>query len=88
METRVPNRVVNDSAASRNDVVSTALSWLTSTPTSTKDFLRVSNQVPPGGIVIADDIDGSCRSSSNAVHGLPNVELFKRADRSYAVNIM
>ena len=45
-----PKRVVNDSAASRNSDVGMALPLEESTGTSTKDFLRVSNHVPPGGI--------------------------------------
>lgn len=46
--------VVKDSAASRNSVVEMALSLLASMGTSTKDFLKVSSKVPPGGIVGAD----------------------------------
>lgn len=46
----LPKRVVNDSAASRKSEVGMALPLEESTGTSTKDFLRVSNQVPPGGI--------------------------------------
>lgn len=53
----VPNSVVKLSAASRKAVVSMALSWLAFTGTSTKDFLRVSNQVPPGGYVVFVAID-------------------------------
>ena len=45
----VPNSVVNDSAASRNSVVATALSFSLSTGTSVKDFLSVSRKVPPSG---------------------------------------
>jgi len=45
----VPKRVVNDSAASRNSDVDTALSFEASTGTSVKDFLSVSRKVPPGG---------------------------------------
>lgn len=45
----VPKRVVKDSAASRKAVVSIALSFSALTGTSTKDFLRVSRKVPPGG---------------------------------------
>jgi hypothetical protein len=45
----VPKRVVNDSAASRNSVVETTLSFSVSTGTSVKDFLSVSRKVPPGG---------------------------------------
>lgn len=45
----VPNKVVNDSAASRNSVVETALSFSLSTGTAVKDTLRVSRKVPPGG---------------------------------------
>ena len=45
----VPKRVVNDSAASRNSDVATALSFEASTGTSVKDFLSVSRKVPPGG---------------------------------------
>lgn len=48
----LPNSAVKLAAASRKAVVSMALSWLASTGTSTKDFLRVSNQVPPGGYVV------------------------------------
>ncbi len=44
-----PKRVVVDSAASRNSDVGMALSLLASTGTSTKDFFRVSNHVPPAG---------------------------------------
>jgi len=49
----VPKRVVNDSAASRNSVVETALSFSVSTGTSVKDFLSVSRKVPPGGYAFA-----------------------------------
>lgn len=52
----IPKRVVKDSAASRNGVVSMALSFAGLTGTVTKDFLSVSNQVPPGGIATEDDI--------------------------------
>lgn len=48
----LPNSVVRLSAASRKAVVSMALSLLAFTGTSTKDFLRVSNQVPPTGYVV------------------------------------
>lgn len=48
----LPNSVVRLSAASRKAVVSMALSLLAFTGTSTKDFLRVSNQVPPRGYVV------------------------------------
>lgn len=41
--------MVNDSAASRKSEVGIALSLALSMGTSTKDFLSVSNQVPPGG---------------------------------------
>lgn len=51
METYVPKRVVSDSEASRNAVVSIALSWLGSTGTLTKDFLRPSNHVPREDVV-------------------------------------
>ena len=54
----LPNSVVRLSAASRKAVVSMALSLLAFTGTSTKDFLRVSNQVPPGGYVVFADIIG------------------------------
>ena len=47
--TRVPKRVVSDSAASRNADVGMALSLLASIGTSTNDLCRVSNQVPPVG---------------------------------------
>ena len=47
-----PKRVVNDSAASRNSVVGTALSFSLSTGTSVKDFLNVSRKVPPGGYAL------------------------------------
>lgn len=53
----VPNKVVSDSAASRNSVVGTALSLAASTGTSTKDLRRVSNQVPPAGCVSLAGID-------------------------------
>ena len=46
---RLPKSVVNDSAASRKSEVGMALPLAVSTGTSTNDFLRVSNQVPPGG---------------------------------------
>lgn len=49
--TDLPNKVVKDSAASRKADVSIALPLLGSGWTSTKDFLRVSNQVPPAGYV-------------------------------------
>ena len=52
-----PNNVVNDSAASRNSVVGTALSFAASIGTSTKDLRRVSNQVPPAGWVSLAGID-------------------------------
>lgn len=45
----VPNKVVKDSAASRNSLVETALSFSLSTGTSEKDLLIVSRNVPPGG---------------------------------------
>jgi len=45
----LPNKVVNDSAASRNSVVETALSFSLLTGTSVKDLLTVSRKVPPGG---------------------------------------
>lgn len=45
----VPKRVVSDSAASRKSDVGIALLLEASMGTSTKDFLCVSNQVPPGG---------------------------------------
>lgn len=48
----LPNSVVRLSAASRKAVVSMALSLLAFTGTSTKDFLIVSNQVPPSGYVV------------------------------------
>ncbi len=48
----LPNRVVNDSAASRNSVVDTALSFSLSTGTSVKDLLSVSRKVPPGGYAL------------------------------------
>lgn len=41
----LPNKVVNDSAASRNSVVEIPLSLAASTGTSAKDFWIVSNQV-------------------------------------------
>ena len=49
----IPNKVVNDSAASKNSVVATALSFSLSTGTSVKDFLRVSRKVPPSGYACA-----------------------------------
>lgn len=52
-----PKRVVSDSAASRNTVVGIALSLLASTGTSTKDFRRVSNHVPPVGNEELEGID-------------------------------
>ena len=65
----VPKRVVNDSAASRKSEVGMALPLEESVGTLTKDFFRVSNQVPPGGIaawnaiVICRSPNGSfCRS--------------------------
>ena len=45
----LPKSVVSDSEASRKSVVGMALSLLASTGTPTKDFLRVSNHVPPAG---------------------------------------
>lgn len=45
----LPNKVVNDSDASRKSEVGIALSLEVSMGTSAKDFGRVSNQVPPGG---------------------------------------
>lgn len=51
-----PNSVVRDSAASRNSVVAMPLSFEASIGTSTKDFRRVSNHVPPGGIISVEDI--------------------------------
>jgi len=51
-ECTVPNRVVNDSAASRNSVVEMALSFSLSIGTSVKDFLSVSRKVPPGGYAL------------------------------------
>ena len=44
-ESYIPNRVVRLSAASRNWVVSIALSLAASTGTSLKDFLTVSKKV-------------------------------------------
>ena len=46
---KVPNSVVNDSAASRNSVVAIALSFSLLTGTSVKETLRVSRKVPPSG---------------------------------------
>lgn len=46
----LPKRVVNDSDASRKSEVGMALLFEESTGTLVNDFLRVSNQVPPGGI--------------------------------------
>ena len=46
---RTSKRVVSDSAASRNSVVETALSFSLFMGTSVKDRLRVSRKVPPGG---------------------------------------
>lgn len=51
--TWVPNKVVNDSAASKNSVVDTALSFSWSTGTLTNERLSVSRKVPPGGITTA-----------------------------------
>lgn len=45
MTVNLPNKVVRDSAASRDSVVETPLSLAASIGTSTKDFLMVSNQV-------------------------------------------
>jgi len=45
----LPNSARRDSAASRNSVVSIALSPALSTGTSTNDLLKVSRKVPPGG---------------------------------------
>lgn len=62
----LPKRVVNDSAASRKSEVGMALPLEESTGTSTKDFLRVSNQVPPGGIAAWNAIvssNGCCGRS-------------------------
>lgn len=44
-----PKSVAKDSEASRKSVVGIASSLLESMRTSTKDFLSVSNQVPPVG---------------------------------------
>ena len=52
----VPNRVVNDSAASRNSVVAIALSFSLVMGTSLNDFFRVSRKVPPGGKAFVDAI--------------------------------
>jgi len=46
VEPKTSKSVVSDSAASRNSVVPMALPL---TGTSTKDFLRLSKKVPPGG---------------------------------------
>lgn len=53
MEDNVPNKVVNDSAASRNSVVDTALFFSLSTGTLTNERLSVSRKVFPGGITTA-----------------------------------
>ncbi len=45
----LPNKVAKDSDASRNSVVEMALSLSLLTGTSTNDFLRLPNQVPPAG---------------------------------------
>lgn len=45
MAVSLPNKVVNDSAASRNSVVEMPLSLAASIGTSAKDFWIVSNQV-------------------------------------------
>lgn len=49
---KLPNRVVNDSAASRNSVVEIALSFSLLTGTSVNDLLTVSRKVPPGGYAL------------------------------------
>lgn len=46
--------MVKDSAASRNSVVAIPLSL--SMGTSTKDFRKVSNQVPSGGMTNVEDM--------------------------------
>lgn len=56
MNNSIPNRVVKDSAASRNSVVAIPLSFAVSMGTSAKDFFIVSNQVPPGGMTAAEDM--------------------------------
>ena len=45
----IPNKDVSDSAASRKSEVGMALSFVESMVTPVKDFLSVSNHVPPGG---------------------------------------
>jgi hypothetical protein len=47
----IPKKVVRDSQASRNSVVATALSFSALMGTSTKDLLKVSRSVDPGGMV-------------------------------------
>lgn len=48
--------MVSDSAASRKSEVGIALPLAVSTGTSMNDFLRVSNQVPPGGNITWKDM--------------------------------
>ena len=89
----LPNSVVRLSAASRKAVVSMALSLLAFTGTSTKDFLRVSNQVPPGGYVVFAAIIGFAasfavckaqRTGLRYIHILARVNQARRAERQRA----
>ena len=51
----IPKSVVRDSAASRKEEVSTALSLLPSTGTSTNDFLRPSKKFLFGVVILKSD---------------------------------
>lgn len=55
-QSRIPNIVVRDSAASKNSLVDTALFFSLSTGTSVKDLFTVSRKVPPGGYAFVDAI--------------------------------
>lgn len=72
-----PNMVVSDSAASRNWVVATALSFSASSGTLTKDCLNVSTMVPPGGMTGADmaaaagEVDGVVGSARDGLDTRP-----------------
>lgn len=76
----IPNRVVNDSAASRNSVVEMALSFSLSTGTSVKDLLSVSRKVPPGGyaLVVAIAFERSIVGERRDVGRLTLVLCFSR----------
>lgn len=82
----LPNSVVRLSAASRKAAVSMALSLLAFTGTSTKDFLSVSNQVPPKGyvafaaiIAVAAGFSVSARSTNVILEISAEIELARAA---------